>query len=78
MSIEKKLHLEIEDLIARVDEAELEIGILKQAYNDLKKAIPVQALTVFLDWWEDPDNNDIPSYDDFMAVAALVDRMRES
>ena len=61
----------------KVDELEMHARMMVQAHEELRRAIPVQALTVFLDWWEDPDYNDIPSYDDFMAVAALVDRMRE-
>lgn len=62
------------DLQAQVAEAELEIGMLKQAYEDLKRAIPVQALTNILDYLDDTN---YPEYWDQQAVIALLDRVRE-
>lgn len=63
------------DLQAQVDAAELEIGMVKQAYEDLKRAIPVQALTNILDYLDDTN---YPEYWDQQAVIALLDRMREA
>lgn len=62
------------DLQAQVAEAELEIGMLKQAYEELRRAIPVQALTNILDYLDDTN---YPEYWDQQAVIALLDRVRE-
>ena len=66
---------DMHDMQSNLDEAELEVGRLNQAYNDLKKAIPVEALTRILDYLDDTN---YPEYWDQQAVIALLDRMRES